>query len=105
MSPRAATRHRSRRSHHHANTPAVDYLRGGMEVVVLALAALTPWAFGGVDPVFELATAAGLAVLLVLWAGVAVASGRFTWMRCQVAFALAALFLVGLVQLVPLPPT
>ncbi len=75
-----------------------------MEVVVLALAALSPWAFGGVDPVFELAMAVGLAVLLVLWACVAVASGRFTWMRCQVAFALAAVFLVGLVQLVPLPP-
>ncbi|HEY1377638.1 MAG TPA: O-antigen ligase family protein, partial [Gemmataceae bacterium] len=95
------SRHRSRRSH--ARTDLVRYLRGGMEGVVLALAALTPWAFGGVDPVFELALAAGLALLLALWAAVAVASGRLTVVRCPVTFVLALLFLAGLVQLVPLP--
>jgi O-antigen ligase/tetratricopeptide (TPR) repeat protein len=75
-----------------------------MEVVVLALAALTPWAFGGVDPVFELAIAAGLALLLALWAALAVAAGQLTFVRCPVTFVLAMIFVVGLVQLMPLPP-
>ncbi len=75
-----------------------------MEAVVLALAALTPWAFGGVDPVFELALAAGLALLLALWAAVAVASGQLTVVRCPVTFVLALLFVAGGVQLLPLPP-
>src|SRR5690242_4350022 len=74
-----------------------------MEVVGLAVVALLPWAFGGVDPVFELALAAGLAVLLVLWAAVAVATGRLTVVRCSVTFVLALLFVTGLLQLVPLP--
>src|SRR5207249_10801322 len=81
----------------------VQYLRGGMEAVVLALAALSPWAFGGVDPVFELALAAGLALLLALWAALAIASGRFTFVRCPVTLVLALIFVVGIVQLVPLP--
>ena len=74
-----------------------------MEVVVLALAALTPWAFGGVDPVFEMAIAAGLALLLALWAALAVAAGQLTFVRCPVTLALALIFLVGLIQLMPLP--
>jgi O-antigen ligase len=74
-----------------------------MEAVVLAMAALTPWAFGGVDPVFELLLAVGLAVLLLLWAGLAVADGKFTFVRSPVALVLALIFVVGVVQLVPLP--
>jgi len=78
-------------------------LRGGMEVVVLALAVLTPWAFGGVDPVFELAIAAGIALLLALWAAVAITSGRFTVVRCPVSLMLTLIVAVGVLQLVPLP--
>src|SRR4051794_12417698 len=78
-------------------------LRGGMEVVVLALAVLTPWAFGGVDPVFELAIAAGVALLLALWAALAIASGRFTIVRCPVSLMLTLIVAVGVLQLVPLP--
>ena len=78
-------------------------LRGGMEVVVLALAALTPWAFGGVDPVFELALDVGLAILLGLWAALSIAAGRFTIVRCPVTLVLALVFLAGVIQLIPLP--
>jgi O-antigen ligase len=76
-----------------------------MEAVVLALAALAPWAFGSVDAVFELALMAGLAVLLLLWAALVVTTGRLTVLRCPVTLALALLFLVGLLQLLPLPPS
>jgi O-antigen ligase/tetratricopeptide (TPR) repeat protein len=78
-------------------------LRGGMEVVVLAMAALSPWAFGGVDPVFELALDVGLFVLLGLWVALAIAAGRLTIARCPVTLVLALLFLAGLLQLLPLP--
>ncbi len=74
-----------------------------MELVVLALAALTPWAFGGVDPVFELAIAAALALLLALWAALSVAAGQLTFVRSPVTLVLALIFVVGLVQLMPLP--
>jgi O-antigen ligase/tetratricopeptide (TPR) repeat protein len=86
-----------------ARPEVIQYLRGAMEVVVLAMAALSPWAFGGVDPVFELALAAGVGILLALWAGVAVLNGRFSWLRCPVTACLAAIFLVGVLQLLPLP--
>jgi O-antigen ligase/tetratricopeptide (TPR) repeat protein len=76
-----------------------------MEGVVLALALITPWMFGGVDPVFEFAIAAGLALLLILWAALTIASGQLSITRCPVTLVLALLFLAGLVQLVPLPQT
>jgi O-antigen ligase/tetratricopeptide (TPR) repeat protein len=76
-----------------------------MEVVVLAIVVLTPWAFGGVDPIFELTLAAGVALLLALWAALAIASGRLTIVRCPVTFILALIFVVGLLQLLPLPPS
>jgi O-antigen ligase len=74
-----------------------------MEVVVLALAVLSPWAFGGVDPVFELALTVGIVLVLLLWAAIAVAAGRFTINRCPVTLVLSLIFLAGLAQLVPLP--
>jgi O-antigen ligase/tetratricopeptide (TPR) repeat protein len=75
-----------------------------MEGVVLVLAVLTPWAFGGVDPVFELLIAAGLTLLLLLWAALVVAAGRLSIVRCPVTLVLGLVFVAGLVQLVPLPP-
>src|SRR5947209_14922431 len=99
---RIVIRQRVRRSH--ARSDLVRILRGGMEAVILALALVTPWAFGGVDPVYELVIAAALALLLVLWAAVAIASDRLTIARCPVTLVLALLFVAGLLQLVPLPP-
>jgi tetratricopeptide (TPR) repeat protein len=98
---RIVIRERIRRSH--ARSELVRVLRGSMEAVVLLLAAVTPWFFGGVDPVFELVIAASLAVLLVLWAAATIAAEHLTFARCPVNLVLALIFLVGLVQLVPLP--
>ncbi len=74
-----------------------------MEGVILLLVAGLPWAFGGVDPPFELALAAGVALLLVLWAAIVCVSGRFNWLRCAVAPALTGIVLLAAFQLVPLP--
>lgn len=83
----------------------VAYLRAAMEGIVLVLVAGLPWAFGGVDPVHELIQAAGIAMLLVCWACIACLNGRLSFSRCSVTAILAALFVLGAVQLIPLPPS
>ena len=47
--------------------PLAKSLRVAIEIGVLLLVCLTPWAFGGGEPVFEFIAMAWLAVLLVLW--------------------------------------
>lgn len=74
-----------------------------MEVLLLVLVVLSPWAFGAVDPVFELMLAAGVLGLLGLWAAVVVIQGRLNWVRCPAALCLIGLTLLGLFQLVPMP--
>jgi O-antigen ligase/tetratricopeptide (TPR) repeat protein len=74
-----------------------------MEVLLLALVVLSPWAFGSVDPIFELLLAIGIAGLLGLWVTVVIIQGRLNWVRCPAALCLIGLTLVGLLQLVPLP--
>lgn len=74
-----------------------------MEGIVLLLVIGLPWAFGGVDPPYELALAVGVALLVVLWAAIVCVNGRFNWIRCAVAPSLAGLVLLALFQLVPLP--
>jgi O-antigen ligase len=74
-----------------------------MEVVVLLLVCLSPWGFGAVDSPGEFALFLGVGLLLVLWAAVMLLQGRLTWRKCPVALCLAALFLLGVWQLTPLP--
>jgi tetratricopeptide (TPR) repeat protein len=80
----------------------VRLLRGSMEAVVLALVALSPWAFGCVHPLPKLVLAAGLAALLGLWAVRLLVEWRLTWHRSPVALCLAGLFLLGVWQITPL---
>lgn len=78
-------------------------MRHGMEGIVLAIVVLLPWAFGGVDPVFDLLLSAALATLVAMWAAMAIASGKFTILRDPITFVLFLIFLLGVVQLIPLP--
>src|ERR1700694_1543743 len=78
-------------------------LRRGMEAVALVLVSLSPWAFGSVQPVYELAIDAGVAALLVLWGARILLEWRFSWKKCPVALCLAGLFLLGVWQMTPLP--
>src|SRR4051794_755263 len=75
-----------------------------IEVVVLAIVCLSPWAFGSVEPLFEFALDAGVALLLLLWAGRLLLDGRVTWHRCPALLCLAGLFIVGVWQVMPLSP-
>lgn len=75
-----------------------------MEGIVLVLVVGLPWAFGGVDPVFELVQAVAISLLLVCWVCVACLNSRLTFARCSVTALLASLFVLGAIQLVPLPP-
>jgi O-antigen ligase len=81
----------------------IQHLRAGMEALVLAMACLSPWAFGAVEPVFESILYYGIGLLVVLWGLRVLLAGSFTWKKCPVAFCLAGLFLTGLWQICPLP--
>jgi O-antigen ligase len=82
---------------------AVQGVRAAIEILVLALVCLSPWAFGAVEPVFEYLLDAGLALVLALWGVRVLLEWKFSWKRCPVTLCLAGLFLIGIWQLVPLP--
>jgi tetratricopeptide (TPR) repeat protein len=80
----------------------VRLVRMAMEMLVLLLVVLSPWAFGAVEPFAEFLLGVGVGVLLVLWAVVMLLEGRLTWKQSPVALCLAGLFLLGIVQVTPL---
>jgi len=82
---------------------AVTVLVAGMELVLLILVILSPWAYGAVHPGFEFLLDAGVGLLLLLWGVRMLVEGQMTWKKSPVAVCLAALFLVGIWQVVPLP--
>ncbi len=83
---------------------AARWLRAAMECVALILVTLTPWAFGGIDPLTELALAVGIAALLALWAAVILVSGQCGGAGGPVGLCLAGTALLGFLQLIPVPP-
>jgi tetratricopeptide (TPR) repeat protein len=83
--------------------PTVAALHRTIEVIVLLMACLSPWAFGAVHPLFELLLFAGLAVTLLLWGSCWVLARRLTWRRCPVALCLVCLVLFGAFQLIRWP--
>ncbi len=83
----------------------IRILKGAMEVVLLLLICLSPWALGSVRPLFQFALFVGIAVLLALWAIRMVVEWRFQWASCPVALCLVAFFLLGMGQTIPLSPT
>ncbi len=82
---------------------AVLLLRGGMEIVVLVMVSLSPWAFGGANPLFEFLLYTGLAVLLAAWGARMLLERQLSWRKCPLAVCLAGLFLLGVWQMTPLP--
>jgi O-antigen ligase/tetratricopeptide (TPR) repeat protein len=73
-----------------------------MELLLLLMVCLSPWALGGEGAEYELWLYIGLAGLLFLWAARIVARWRISWRNCPVALALAVVFMAGAVQLAPL---
>ncbi len=70
---------------------------------MLLLVCVSPWAFGAVEAEFEFVLFVGVAGLLLLWGVRCVLAGRFRWAKCPIALCLAALFVVGVFQALPLP--
>jgi O-antigen ligase/tetratricopeptide (TPR) repeat protein len=82
---------------------AMHLLALAMEVIVLLMVCVSPWAYGAVHPGFEFLLFTALGTVLLLWAGRILLASQLTWQKCPVALALAGLFLVGIWQLIPLP--
>lgn len=78
-------------------------LAPGMEILVLLMVCLSPWALGGEGAECEFLLLVGLAALLVLWAARIIVRWRVTWRKCPVALSLAVVFMGGAWQLLPLP--
>jgi O-antigen ligase len=84
-------------------SPLVVFVVTAMEVVLLVLVCLSPWAYGVVHPPFEFLLDAGIGVLLVLWAARMLLERQIAWKKSGVALCLASLFLYGVLQRTPLP--
>ncbi len=87
-----------------ARPAAARVVRALMEGLVLLLVCLAPWAFGAAEPSGEFCLYAGIAALLGLWAARLLLEGRVHWHRAGVALCLAGVFLIGVVQVLPLSP-
>lgn len=73
-------------------------LEGCMYLVVLG----TPWAFGAVVP-YELYAFLGVGLMLLLWSARILVAWQVRWHQCPLVLGLAALFLIGMIQILPLP--
>lgn len=82
---------------------ALRLLPGVMEAIVLAMVALSPWAFGTVELKFEFVLFVGVAALLALWGARMLLEWRLRWTKCPVVLCLAALYIGGMWQVTPLP--
>src|SRR5262245_57184508 len=75
-----------------------------MEGVVLFMVIAAPWFYGAVDPIFEYGLFIGVGVVGLLWGVCSLIDGRFLCFSCPVTLAIGGIFLLGVIQLVPLPP-
>jgi O-antigen ligase/tetratricopeptide (TPR) repeat protein len=78
-------------------------LRGLIELDILLLVAISPWAFGGAESFSTFILATGLSAGLILWAIRVLIEWKLAVRNCPVAWCLVALIAVGLWQIVPLP--
>jgi tetratricopeptide (TPR) repeat protein len=74
-----------------------------IEWIVVILSLGSAWPFASVSPIFEGLLLGGVALLLTAWAVRLVVEGRFSWVPCPVAFFLAILCLLTILQTLPLP--
>src|SRR3954451_8361370 len=74
-----------------------------MVAVVAILALGSVWPFGSVLPFFQWLLFSAIALLLILWGARVLVEGRFSWKPCPVVVCLAALCLLTMLQIVPLP--
>jgi len=83
---------------------AIPAVQAALECLVLALALLSPWAFGAETQGFLFWLYAGLGGVLLLWAARVLLDGRWSWQGDGISACLAGLFLVSVFQTITLPP-
>ena len=83
--------------------PVARWTRAAGEAVLLALALVSPWAFGSAEPTYEFLLTTGILLLAALWAAHAAFGGPSRFRLDLVSICLGGLALWSLVQLVPLP--
>jgi O-antigen ligase len=81
----------------------IAFVSAAQEALVLTLVCLSPWVYGAVDPFPQFLLFAGVAGLLTLWGARMLLEGCLTWQKCPVLVCLAALFALGVLQLIALP--
>jgi hypothetical protein len=74
-----------------------------MEFLVLGMAVVMPWLFGGGEPAGECLQYVVTALLVGLWVIPTLLERHTIWQNCTVVLCLALLLLLGLWQLTPLP--
>ncbi len=74
-----------------------------IEIIVLVMVAVSPWLFGGVEPIQEWWLFTGLVLALILWGLRILLEGAVVWRPCRVALCTAAIIYVGFCQILPLP--
>ena len=74
-----------------------------IEILVLVLVAISPWLFGGVEPVHEWWLFSIVALALLFWGIRVLLEGNVRWRPCRVTLCTLALVYVGFSQLLPLP--
>src|SRR4051812_30875161 len=92
-----------RRQRDRPRRTAARAVRRSMEGVVLALVCLSPWAYGSVWPDHEFLLHVGVATLAVLWGVLLLLDGKVPWQGWSGELCLAALLMIGVLQMVPLP--
>jgi O-antigen ligase/tetratricopeptide (TPR) repeat protein len=86
-----------------ARPRAARVAAGAIEAGALLLVCLAPWGFAGTPPRYEFLLDVGVALLMALWGVRLLLEGQLAWRKCPVVACLAAMVLVGLAQVVPLP--
>ncbi len=94
----------SESAHRGAQLSSIDkVLKVAMEVLLLAMVLVSPWLFGMVGPRFEFYLSLGVAALVALWGLRALVTWRFSIVACPITICMAAMFLLGILQITPLP--
>lgn len=83
--------------------PAARWTRAAGEAVLLALALVSPWAFGSAEPTYEFLLTTGVLLLAALWVVHAAFGGPSRFRLDVVSVCLGGLAIWSAVQLVPLP--
>jgi hypothetical protein len=80
-----------------------DIILVAMEAVVLVIVCVSPWLFGAAEIQHRYWLFTALAILMCLWGFRMIVRWNVAWTTCPAVLCLVAVFLIGVLQLTPLP--